>query len=258
MILMFRRTTFLCFGLIVFGNLILLSFDSTLHPIMMFLISFIIAATYAVKLINEIAEICTQKCDPYEFIERYEKVLKRRIGKARTFVLISLSSGYLTAGNSQKAKQILDSVSKVSNNKAGILNKTCYFNNLCSYYLQVNDITNAESMLENMLEVLKNEKYPKQNYDLVYNFYIGKQYLINIAKGNYTGAEEVFSIQFNREKNKLGRVVAKYHLGKVYLNFNKLEEATEAFEYVVNNGNKTCYVDEAIDFINQCKAGEPT
>ena len=277
MIKMFRSTTLLYFGLIVLGVILLILYSLTieimgektypfgitpLHPVPVFLIlilwifiSAFIATRYAVELSDRIGRLYTEECDPYTYIEKYESILKRRIGNGnmRNYVLINLSSGYLSIENSQKAKQILDNVGNFQNNKAGIQSKVVFYNNLCSYFLQVNDIANAEIMLENMRVALQDEKFPKQRYDWMYNYYTDKQYCINIEKGNYIGAEEVFLIQFNREKNMLGKVVAKYQLGKIYLHFNKIEEAIESFDYVVNHGNKTYYVGKSTDFIEQCK-----
>ena len=235
-----------------------------MHPVLAFLIFIIIvfasafiSTVYAAKLNNKIVKIYTEECDPYTYINKYENILKRGLGNARTFVLINLSSGYLTIENSEKAKQILDGIKSFPNNKRGIESQVVFYNNLCSYYLQINDIPNAEKMLENMLCFLQNEKFPKQRYDRTYNHYTDKQYSINIAKGIFNGAEEVFSIQFNREKTKLGKIFAKYQLGKIYIHFERFEEAKEAFEYVINNGNKTYYVGKSIDFLNQCKAVNP-
>ena len=279
MYFMFIRTTILYFGLIVFwfflfqpfnfmvqmngGKPFFLNIHSlpfVLYILIMiawFILAAIIATIFAAKINNKIVEILTQKCDPYEFIIRYEKILKKPIGNMRTWVLLNLSSGYLTIGDLQKTIQIFDSNLEFKNNRAGILNKFIYFNNACAYCLQGYDIANAEIMLENMLESLKHEKFPKQQYDHYYNFYIEKQYAINVSKGNYTGAEEVFSIQFNREKTQLGKVAAKYNLGRVYLHLNNLEAAVVAFEYVVSNGNKTFYVGKSLEFLDQCKSNEP-
>ena len=278
MYLLFIRTTILYFGMIALGIFLFQPFGimvqingGMLSPlsiqalpfalILLIVIAWLlfaaaIATLFAVKINNKIVEIYTQKCDPYEYIVRYEKVLKRPLGNMRTFVLLNLSSGYLAIGDLQKTMQIFNSNLEFKKNRAGILNKVFYFNNSCVYCLQGCDIANAEIMLEHMLEGLNHEKFPKQQYDYYYNRYIEKQYVLNMLKGNYTGAEEVFSIQFNREKTKLGKVTAKYHLGRVYLHLNKLDAAVAAFEYVVSNGNKTYYVGKSLEFLNQCKAGE--
>ena len=160
--------------------------------------------------------------------------------------------------NPEKAKQLLDSINYFPDNKIGFCYKAIYYNNLCAYYLQVNEIPDAEIMLENMLSALQNEKYPKQLYDLTYNAYTEKQYSINLAKGNYSGAEEVVSIQYNREKSKLGKVVAKYKLGKIYIHFERFDEAKEAFQYVIDSGNKTYYVGKSIELLSQCRAEAST
>ena len=281
MLRMFRSATLLYFGPIVLGALILSPFCATLtingekifplgikpmHPVLALLIliiiifaSWVIATKYAAKLDNKILKIYTEECDPYTYISRYENILKRRLGNERPFVLMYLSAGYLAIENAEKAKQILDSIKSfpyyIIRN---VVNRFNFYNALCSYYLQVNDIPNAEKMLENMLSSLQNEKFPKLRYDETYNYYTDKQYSINVAKGVFSGAEEVFSIRYNREKSKLGKVVAKYQLGKIYMYYERFEEAKEAFEYVINNGNKTYYVGKSIEFLNQCKVGEPT
>jgi len=259
---MFRRAKFLYIGLIVLAALVLITLVLTteaVHPLLAFFVwlvlvfvSAIIAERYANKLNNEILDMLSQKCDPHGFIEKYVEILCRRIGNSRTYVLLNLSSGYLSSGDMLKAKRILDSVENFTNSRAGTLNKTCYYNNLCFYYLNIDDIANAEIMLNNMLEVLKNEKFPKQQYDGLYNLYVNKQFAINMAKGNYSGAEEWFFISFNREKSLLDKVIAQYQLGRIYLHFERFEEAEKAFNYVIDNGNTTHYVAKSHEFLNQC------
>ena len=280
MYFLYIRTTILYFGLIVFWFFLFQPFDfmvqlnggkpfflntyslpfalNLLVLIAWLLFDSAIATIFATKINNKIVEILTQKCDPYEFIVRYEKILKRPIGNMRTWVLLNLSTGYLAIEDLQKTMRIFESNLEFKNNRTGIFNKCIYYNNACAYCLQGYDITNAEIMLEHMLEFLKHEKFPKQQYDHYYNRYTEKQYQINILKGNYNGAEEVFTIQFNREKDRLGKVTAKYNLGRVYLHLNKLEAAVAAFEYVASNGNKTYYVGKSLELLNQCKASEPT
>jgi len=249
-------------GLALLAALVLITLVlaiEAVHPLLAFfvwivlsLVSAAIAGRYAGKLHNEIVDILSQKCAPHGYIEKYEEILTRKIGNIRTNVLLGVSTGYFASGEIQKAKHALDSIQNFSNNSAGIINQVTYYNNLCSYYLNTDDIANAEIMHSNMLEVLKSEKFPKQQYDGSYNFYTEKQFLINIAKGDYAGAEEWFLIQFNREKSLFGKVVSQYRLGQIYLHGERYEEAEKAFNYVIDNGNTTYYVVKSREFLKQC------
>ncbi|MCL2195024.1 MAG: hypothetical protein FWB76_03645 [Oscillospiraceae bacterium] len=266
MIYMFRRTKFLYLGLVLLAALVSITLAlaiEAVHPLLAFLVwivlvlvSAAIAERYAGKLHNEILNTLAQKCDPHGFIEKHEKILTRKIGNMRTNILLNVSTGYLTSGDPQTAKHVLDSIQNFSNNSAGIISQVTYYNNLCSYYLNIDDIATAEVMHNHMLEVLKSEIFPKQQYDSSYNFYTEKQFSINIEKGDYSGAEEWFLIQFNREKSLLGKVSAQYCLGQIYLHFERFEEAAKAFDYVIEHGNTTYYVAKSRELLHQCTAKE--
>ncbi|MCL2531904.1 MAG: hypothetical protein FWE40_07085 [Oscillospiraceae bacterium] len=269
MIYVFRRTKFLFIGLTILSALTLITLilvTELVRPLPAFfvwlflvLLSAVIAGRYAEKLNHEIDDTLTKKCNPHGYIEKLEKILNRRTGDISTILLLNVSTGYLISGDMQKARRILETISiqnNFSDNRAGIINKWAYYNNFCSYFLNTDDITNAEIMLNNMLEILKNEKFPKQQYDAHYNYYIDKQFLINIAKGDYAGAEQWYLIQFDREKNLFGKVVAQYHLGRIYLHVERFEEAEKAFNYVIENGNTTRYVAKAREFLNQWPKSE--
>lgn len=273
MIMMFRRTTWLYFGLIALGLLILSPFIAPntragellflldikpmppavqlLVMLLLVLISRFIAIRYAIKLSTQINELCTKECDPYTYIDRYENVLRRAKGSVRKYVLVNLSFGYLQAGAPERAKQVLDSVGNFPRTKAWLPNTAVFWGNLCMYYLQINDMISAEIMLKNMMNILHDEKFPKRQYNIIEDRYTEKQCSINIAKGDCAGAEEVYLDKFDKASCMLDKVMSSYQLGKIYLQLNRLDEARAAFEYVAKNGNKTYYVHKSIEFLNQ-------
>ncbi|MCL2195025.1 MAG: hypothetical protein FWB76_03650 [Oscillospiraceae bacterium] len=268
MINLFRRTTILFNGLILFASLVSVTLGVTIEVvrpwlavliwIVLFLVSATIAGRYAEKLNKEIDDIYAQKCDPHAYIEKLKEILETRriVEKERTYVLLNICAGHLANGDTYNAKLVLDRHFEFSKGNAGLLYKATYYNHLCACHLRMDDIANAETALNHMLEVVKDEKFPKQHYDGDYNSCAEKQFLINIAKGNYSGAEEWFLIKFNREKSLLGKVAAQYRLGQIYLHFERFEEAEKAFNYVIEHGNTTYYVAKSRELLHQCTAKE--
>ena len=68
-------------------------------------------------------------------------------------------------------------------------------------------------------------------------------------QGNFDSAEEVFKVAYELAKNKRMKVYAKYNLGGIYLHYGRTDEAKEALEYVINNGNKLAVAGKAREML---------
>ena len=257
MIRMFRKASILYFAICITG-IALLSVWGRFSGSLWYLYSVIIISiawwfsnTYAQKLSGKINNVLLQECNPIEYIAFYEKVLKKKnVKKIRNYILLNLSTGYHSIGNAEECKRALDTIKGFPNTRYGALNTVCFFNNLAGYYMMIKDLENAEDTLNSMKSALGNPKLAKMHYESYYHFYISKNFVLNMAKGNYSGAEEHFSIFFDKEKNLLGKVAAKYYLGKVYIHLGDSEKAVSAFEYVVQNGNLTFYTQKAREYLD--------
>lgn len=61
--------------------------------------------------------------------------------------------------------------------------------------------------------------------------------------------EEYFNIFFDKEKNLLGKVSAKFRLGELYRRLGDGEKTAAAFDYVLQNGNLTYYTQKACEYL---------
>ena len=198
------------------------------------------------RMINKRLAIMVEKCQIREFISIWSKLLKRAkfFGMKQRF-LLDHSTAYLSIKESSLAKQILDEVTHFSNNKMGAINKVLYYNNLTSYYFQIDDIENALIANEKLKLALQNKKIVNEvragflrNYEQC--FVVSK-----MSKGNYDGAEDFFKEQFTYRNNLLGKVNAMHHLANIYLFEKDITKAKEALSYVCENGGDTYYAQEA-------------
>ena len=215
-------------------------------------VSAVIAQCYFVKLHEKITDILTKECNPGNYIAFYEKILKRKsLGKFKSYVVLNLCTGYAISGDVEKEKCLLDSIRFFPDTRRGVADKVCYFNNLAAYYININNIEEAENALENMKLTLHEPKLYKSIYESFYSLYTSKTFALNLVKGNCAGVEEFFNIAFDKEKNKLGKVAAKYRLGILYTHLGETKKAAIAFEYVLQNGNKTYYVQKANEYLGR-------
>jgi len=72
-----------------------------------------------------------------------------------------------------------------------------------------------------------------------------------MEKGIYEGAEQFFKNAFEISGTPFEKVDNKFFLGRIYLYFNRTEEARAAFEYVIENGGKLASAASARQLINQ-------
>ena len=235
--------------------------NSTLSSLIYILWIFISMYIYSLcfkGLFIKTYKVCVEECDPFPYIEMCEAVLGNRLiyagrnNASRNNAMLGLCFGYLTAGNSKAAGQVIEGIRYFPSGKAGLYNKALFFYFSFIHYLQIFDMVNVEIMLKSMMAVLQDKKFPKHRYDEMYHRYIEMQISVNIANGDYTEAEEVFLVAFNNAKNRLGKVACQYQLGEIYFHYERLNDAKKAFEYVISNGNKTFYVVEAVEKIDQC------
>jgi tetratricopeptide (TPR) repeat protein len=210
---------------------------------------------------KKIGNIMYNDCDIVQFININNNLMKRWDSLRKIFkkphititisLALNLSSGYLLVGNNTEAKRFLDSIENFPNNKAGAINKVAWHNNLCSYYLQIKDTLRASQSLEEMYISLKNKKIPKSHHKIFSNYYKYKQSQIMIENDNYADSEKVFNSMFEEENKVRDKVAAKFMLGRIYLHDNKLNEARQAFEYVISRGGTTYYVNKSKEYLDQ-------
>ncbi len=235
-------------GVVLFICLLAINTHFVIAMLLMAIWIFIAAFVFnyiAGKKVNKITKIMTDDCSVQECVDIYNNLLQRSSPGTKTFLLLNLSVGYLNLGQSRFAKRTLDAINSFPNNRAGVVYKAHYYNNLISYYLQINDIDSADHCVVELKNVLNNSKLYKSVRDTLFHFYTGQTFSINIQKGIYDGAEMIFNLTFERENRKIGKVFAKYTLGKIYLHYNEFDKAIDAFKFVIGNGGDSYYVEES-------------
>jgi len=244
------------------------------------LVSMIIAEKNANKKVKKITDILFNECNPERAIIVINKTISaKNPGQYRDYFLLLLSIAHLYIGNISKARETLDKIynpdqidsagnSKMyihkslvtdktplntdsfPNTKVGSDNRVFYYSIRIDYFLQTDDLGSATKAL-NLMKNALNNKFIKANNDPYYFFYIENQYKINIANGDFDGAEMFFSILFDKKSSNIGKVLTKFQLGKIYLHYNKLDDAIAAFRYVIENGKNIIQVKEATQYLQQ-------
>ena len=216
------------------------------------IIAGMIANIYGVKLTQNMNATLNDECNTKDFIAFYEKALeKENINYLRSYILLNLSAGYLSSGDFAAGKQILDMVSRIPDTKDGASHTVCFFNNLAVYYIRTNELDYAENTLKNLNEALKNPKLDTKYYVRYERLYSFGNVVINVARGNYNGAEDYLNMLFDKDKTLLMKVSAKYYLGDLYVRLGDPEKAASAFEYVLQNGNDTYYAQRASEYLGK-------
>jgi len=230
---------------ILFGLLFNISVGELAAIIGAIIIALIMCLLFITKM-RKINNIMINDCNIEEYIRISNSILSNQtFKKLRTILKLNLSVGYLNDGNSELAKKMLNSIDRFSNTRWGALYRVSYYNSLVAYYFQIKDIGNVIDSMKELQIALKNKKLNNAYKNKILCLYRDKESLLNMENNNYDGAEQVFIAALEREKKMLGKVYAKYTLGIVYLHYNRLEEATEAFEFAAKNGGTSYYVERA-------------
>ena len=217
----------------------------------------LIANKYAVKLERKNIALLNDECNPKDYIAFYRKALskkalsKPRMFNLRNYILLNLSVGYLASGDFEYCKQVLDMVSRFPDTKNGALYTACFFNNLASYYIRIKELEYAENTLKNMKEVMNSPNFDKKFYEIYDELYYTANIAIQVARGNYEGAEDHFNMCFDKETMLLRKVAVKCALGDLYVRLGEHEKAASAFEYVLQNGKETYYAQKASEYLGK-------
>ena len=184
-------------------------------------------------------------CDIENFRAAFEKIAQRRLGATKKrAVHINLSAAYLQSGDNAAASQLLHGpifkrASKTRRMSAP--QEFVYHNNLFALYHNTGDLDAAAQALGQMENVLQNRRMLGAVRKLYQEMLAPQRQMLNMAGGNYDGAEEIFMETFYKSEHRLHKVVAKLALGEIYLHLGKLAQAEQAFEYVVEHGGTSIY-----------------
>lgn len=240
--------------------------ENPLFFLVVFLAAAVVWILVAALVINAIAlvkmkrviDILDNDCDPRRFIETLEKMLpnigeRRNVAWVKSMVILNMSTGYLLDGEPESAKELIDRAdfSRLWNKKTKNAYECGRYNNFCRYYIDKKDFANAKICLDTINELLKTREMPKSNRDKCQEIYAAYKYEYSMETGgSVEGQEQFYNLMFDKAVKQREKVRSKFMLGKVFLHEERKVEAKAAFEYVVEHGNKLCYVEQAKAFLS--------
>ena len=186
-------------------------------------------------------------CDLENYLPIIEGLAKRRTDKAtKADMLLNLAAAYMLAGNNSEAGKLLYSIdtkhfAKAIQTRTEARCELAYHNNFFVYYCKLNNLQGAAQALEQMKNVLQKHNLPRSVRNTYSAFFLRQQCTLSMAYGHYGGAEQIFDLAFERAKNTLDKVSAKYMLGKIYLHHGRIIHAQRAFEYAVAHGGSSIF-----------------
>lgn len=243
----------------------------TLNYIIAFLFTLI-----AQKRLKRITDIMTEECDPYKFIEQILPLAQRKNRQnIKALLLTNLAAGYINAGDTVQAKTVLSDIAKIGTNNPIVQANICslwavlsinenhtvgipsmladllkYSNQIkqknlkCTVRSSYNNITALYNLLFGIPSMLANLlKYSNQirQKNLKYSFLCSYNILTaryNLLSGKTDGVEQAFKLQLENSTHLLEKNSAHYNLATLYIKQNRIEEAKQALQFVVEHGNK--------------------
>jgi tetratricopeptide (TPR) repeat protein len=109
----------------------------------------------------------------------------------------------------------------------------------------------AEKAIDYAKDAIKHPKLAQQSGIFAVAL-LQRRIRLNMERGNYEGAELFYSTLLDLDETEINKVECKFHLGRIFLHSNRMDKAKEAFEYVIENGNKTFFVEKAKSYLSQC------
>lgn len=214
------------------------------------ILSGLVGTFYAMKDRFKIQNIVFNDCDPDKCLSELEKIID--ISKPpKTYsncFLLDMVWALLADGKTEEAFEVIKRIRKLSRD---VKEKMSYYSYLVSIYLLQNNLEDAETVLKRMKETMDNARFSKLDKAFAESIYDRTLCVYGMAHGRYDGAEEYFSAEFEKGRSNYHNVIAKLNLGKIYLHYNKIAEAEEAFEYVLSNGNRLAAVKTAEEYLNK-------
>ncbi len=202
----------------------------------------------AIRKMRGVLDILVEECDPERFLGYTGKM--RNVENKEvytTYMALNHARGLLYAGRMQESYTIIRGIQTFTKGRKGRLNNLFYLELLAETQLGLHAYEEADKSLALFKEMLGKTKLAADKRSRMELEYEQLQIALDLRKGLHEGAAEKLQAIFNKAGHELHRVTAKYHLGKAYMHFGQTREAREAFQYVIDHGNKLHIVTEAKD-----------
>ena len=213
------------------------------------LILAIIIELIAQKRFNNLNKIRETNCNIAEFYNGLTELLpKCKNPKLLNVLNMNIAVAFIDMGRYQDAFNILMGINPQSLGKGftGAQGRAVLFNNLAFTYIGLGDLESAEKLLVEMKKAIDDPKL--KNMDKIKNqlfdLYTSKKIIIQIEKGNFEGAEQIFLMLLEKAECNMWQVYASYYLARVYLNGGDTEKAKKYLDFVMQYGGDTVYKTE--------------
>ena len=200
------------------------------------------------RILKRVLVILFNDCDPIMYLEMLKKILPRKPMIPQISSYLFLSLGLAFAGQYEESIDQLRKVSYFSRGKKGNFEKVFYYSLLFLTYIGMSNINRAEEMLAQLDQIVTDTK--RADWE---KLVAGMHILLKIENSVYNGALDYRSLSFDERTDRFNMVLVKYWSGKAYQGLGDIENAQEAFEYVIENGNRLYVVSRAENYLAQMK-----
>lgn len=213
-------------------------------------LTILISYWYAIRKYKKLNNLLLEKCDPPQYINALDKLLRKRVPAAlRTGLLLNLSTGFLSLRDAENAGRILCSITCFPNTRVNAANKVVYYSNFFTMSLYGGNVQNAALSLDYMKYALADGRIKGKDRQKSAITFQQDFLVFNVRNGNLEGAEQNFIEWFRNADTMFSKVNAQFSLGEVYLHSNKPDEARAAFAYAAEHGNKLYIAQKAREYL---------
>lgn len=202
--------------------------------------------------IRKVTNILIQECDPRRFIQEMDATLKRACFKRPSNItryLLFKAQAYFEMADVHSTAETLDKIKVFRENRSGVFDKIYYLDMLAILQIENGELEEAEKTVEEMTVFIEKAKLNSKQRKSLWKWPESKKVQIRMKRGDYSGCREWLEQELIDTKQMLYKVSLNYTLGKVYLHFQEIEKAKEAFNFVVEHGNKLARVNKAKEYL---------
>ncbi len=176
-----------------------------------------------------------ENCEARAYADELEKLLpKAKDDVTKNLLNLNLSAAYSDIGRDDFMAHYIFSV-KITK-KTAAPHKFVYHCNLFSHYIHIGELELAEKELENAANVLPSPKIKGRLKEMFAKHLELNKAELEMARGSFDGAEELFTASWNEAKTLREKVTTKYTLGKICEHYGRIDEARECYKFAVENG----------------------
>lgn len=191
---------------------------------------------------KKIISLLNDQCDPDAFIAQTQRQLDKFQHRGNIpYVLLqrlNLGAGLSAAGRNEEALAAMQFYAAlIKSDRFGRLMRLTYHQNHFACFISLGMLDHARQALLWLNDAIEAEKDSKL-LEKLRRWYKNDYYRYEMENGRFDGTEAVFQEMLERAENNYHRVLAMYTLGLVHEHYGRIEEAREAFEYVIAHGNK--------------------